>query len=95
MKQSGFKFLITAILAAALVGFPFLLDKADARGFGGGGFHGGGGGGFHGGGGYHGAGGFSGGSFRGGGGESYHGGGVSSGSFVMVVDTPPVRMEGE
>ena len=37
MKQSSFKFLITAILAAALVGSPFLLDQADARGFGGGG----------------------------------------------------------
>ena len=37
MKQSSFKFLITAILAAGLVGFPFLLDQAEARGFGGGG----------------------------------------------------------
>ena len=71
MKQSSFKFLIAAVLAAALVGSPFLLDQTDARGFGGGG-------------GFqrasmegrlHGAGGFSGGSFRGGGGGSSHGGG--------------------
>lgn len=46
MKQFSFKFLI-AILALSLVGLPFLIDQADARGGGGGGgFHGGGGGGF-------------------------------------------------
>ena len=50
MKQSGFKFLLTVVLAAALVGFPFLLEQAGARGFGGGGRSGGGGfGGSHGG----------------------------------------------
>ena len=30
MRQSGFKFLIVAVLATALVGFPFLLEQADA-----------------------------------------------------------------
>ena len=60
MKRSDFKFLITVVLTAALVAFPLsLVEKAQARGFGG--FHGGGG--F---GGFHGGGGFSGGSFRGG-----------------------------
>jgi hypothetical protein len=52
MKQSGFKFLLAAILATALVGSPFFLEQADPRGFGGGGFHSGGFGGFHSGGGF-------------------------------------------
>jgi hypothetical protein len=40
MKQSGFKFLLAAVLAAALVGSPFFLEQADTRGFGGGGYRG-------------------------------------------------------
>ncbi len=53
MNQFSFKFLI-AFLALSLVGLPFLIHQADARGGGGAGFHGGGGGGFHGHGGYYG-----------------------------------------
>ena len=85
MKKVSLKFLMAAILAAGLVGFPFLLEQADARGFGGGGGFGG----------FHGGGGFSGGSFRGGGGGSFHGGDPAVAASVMVVDMPPVRMEGE
>ncbi|MGO9531539.1 MAG: hypothetical protein ACLP3B_10205 [Syntrophobacteraceae bacterium] len=44
MKRFSFKFLIAAILAAALVGFPFLHEPTDATGsHGGGAGHGGGG----------------------------------------------------
>ena len=66
MKASIFKFFLTAFSIAALMGFPVLLQQADARG---GGFRGGGGGGF------------SGGSFRGGGGYASgpRGGAVAEG----------------
>jgi len=43
-----FRFLVSLLFVLGLLGFSFPVRHADARGFGGGGFHGGGGfGGFH------------------------------------------------
>lgn len=76
MRRSKGCFILYVILVAALMGFPFFMQQADARG-GGGGFHGGGG--------------FSGGSFRGGGGyaEGPRGGGVAEGPRGGVAARGP------
>ena len=47
LKRFSFKFLIAAVLAAALVGYPFLHEQVDATGGHGGGGSGHGGGGFY------------------------------------------------